>query len=79
MRWTKDKKHTTRVRDGETNRRPASSAAARLSPVLKDLMGERARYEALRSSGGSFAERAASRERLHRLRAEMAAIRPNGL
>ena len=46
------------------------------SPLMAELLSTRAQYEALRSSDGSFFERAVLQGRLHELRADLAAIRP---
>ena len=56
--------------------RPAARAAGRARPVsaplFSELLSTRARYEAVRSSDGSFLERAILLDRLHELRFELA-------
>ena len=55
--------------------RPAARAAGASRPVSQPLFNEllstRARYEAVRSSDGSFLERAMLLDRLHDLRFEL--------
>lgn len=43
--------------------------------LLAEIAGTRTHYEALRSSNGSFDERAITLSRLHTLRARMAELR----
>jgi hypothetical protein len=52
-------------------------SAAEFPSLYADLLSARAQYEALRSSDGSFFERAALQGRLHELRSDLAALRPS--
>jgi len=47
---------------------------AEFSSLYADLLSARAQYEALRSSDGSFLERAVLQGRLHELRSDLANI-----